>query len=120
MTTVVSIGRNMGITPMKYNKWQEFIRKTHRLVATGAGPVVFSGGGSGTYDGALEEAHVIIGAGHLNGLDLDVLSKLAVEYVQESIAVVEGDTLFVKQSPAAPIKRTNRQGPWLRADVKHR
>ncbi len=112
MTTVVSIGRNVGGEPMSPGRWRAFRHETQYAVERYTGPVVFSGEGIGSWtttDGEgnevreTEQAATIIGAGDPTAGEISDLRHhlaiLAAEYRQEAIAAVSGVTTFVGPDP---------------------
>ena len=101
-TATVTIGRNIGDDPMPSHRWTVFSAKVARIVSTrGLQVYTWAAQGQGTFTSAsgriireesityvyeLEEAAV--------KATVSLLHDLALEYGQESIALVLGTTIF--------------------------
>ena len=101
-TATVTIGRNIGDEPMPSHRWTAFSAKVGRIVSTrGLQVYTWAAQGQGTFTSAsgkiireesityvyeLEEGAVKV--------TVSLLHDLALEYGQESIALVLGTTIF--------------------------
>jgi hypothetical protein len=118
MSTIVSIGRNVGDVPLSAGRWNAFKHEVRYLVENDAGPVVFAGEGLGIWESEVEDpetgdfhavrmtetAATFIGegtpqdAGTLSGIRRH-LAILAAEYGQDAIALTVGGVEFVGPDP---------------------
>ena len=109
-TVIISIGRNYGSVteeyfpgysgqPMGDAAWDLFRDRTFQL-AEKYGEVVFFGDGQGVYEGQEEESYTVIFVAHddYNVGYLPAAGCLAELFMQDSIAVTAGTTVFAKAS----------------------
>lgn len=100
MSVYVSIGRNIGGTPMPLERWRRFMDDTEAAVLRYAGPIVSVTEGKGYYEGNAEHCAVFVGASDKPVLHNLALLKLRLRelchtYEQECIAITLGHPLFV-------------------------
>lgn len=104
MNVIVSIGRNVGATPMHTLAWKDFQAKVFRVVSGYCTSIYFSGEGVGYYESSAEDSYTVIGevamtpAVNMTIPDhpqmVNELAALAKQFCQESIAVTFGYPIF--------------------------
>ena len=100
MSITVTVGRNIGNTPMDTAAWKSFQEEVNIAVRYTVGDVYFAGVGEGwSEDWGREDAYTVIAEPPLYS---DIRDKLHAElarigrfYGQEAVAVTEGTTRFV-------------------------
>ena len=98
MSAYISIGRNIGMTPMPQARWEDFISRVAEAAISFAGPLVSLTTGYGLYNGEREECAIIVTGSSLvrvsNALVVS-LKALAREFEQDSIALTVGNPEFI-------------------------
>jgi hypothetical protein len=92
MSKVVSIGRNIQGFPMSDIKWEQFIGHLMNLIDVPTNNIHFTGRGNGFYETKREESFTVIFTGTVPE---EALAALAGKYMQDSIALTEGETKFI-------------------------
>ena len=98
-TITISIGRNVGGTPMSSVEWASFQRGVTTVIKPVASEVYFYGTGSGTWDGSGEESATWVFAA--SAWDVEAwhftasLRLLATMFGQEAIALTIGQTEMI-------------------------
>lgn len=96
-TYTVTIGRNIGKTPMASESWRRYCERTTAIMATYSETIYFVGKGSGGWQGTREQSFTIIAsvsARQARAMQ-DELAELAITYSQDAIAIVKGHTAYV-------------------------
>lgn len=108
-TIIVSIGRNIGDSPMDDEMWGDFRDQVFRLVEAHTETIHFFGDGVGVYEGNEEESYTIIGtfseSDKYNHTLFVELCEIADDFWQDSIAVTIGTTSFAKAAWAKKRRR---------------
>lgn len=95
-TVVVSIGRNIGDTPMHIDGWDTFRSEVFDAVEKACSTIHFFGDGYGVYEGHEEESYTVIGT-LADEYDMSLYRDccdLASKWFQDSIAITIGTTAF--------------------------
>lgn len=99
MSTVVTIGRNVGDVPLSAESWERFRSRTLAAVREACESVYFVGTGAGIWEDEREEAFTIVADDTTSerayvrlSLTLSELCKL---YRQDAIALTRGGTMLV-------------------------
>lgn len=94
---IISIGRAVGpADQLPADRWWSFRHDLERLCEQHGLATVFTGTGTGKYDGMSEESYTIVCTGDvIEPYYFQRLQALAKEYAQESIAYTIGETQFV-------------------------
>lgn len=92
-TVVVSIGRNVGSTPMVAPQWENFIGRTESAVLDVNGTVYSRARGRGEWDGGSEDTFILIAdvAASLVPFLANRLRTLASLYGQDAIGLTVHD-----------------------------
>lgn len=99
MSMTVSIGRNIGATPMSDHLWHSFTSDVLRNIRSNTGAIYFVGFGEGIYEGTTEESFTVVSSNPSDSALCAIrvsLSLLAHAYRQDSVALSIGATEIVK------------------------
>lgn len=98
MTMTVTVGRNIGNSPMAQEQWERFTTDVLRNVRVNTTHIYFVGFGNGNYEGVDEESFTIVSSDPVGtGIAVRIsLELLAHANRQECIALTIGETELVQ------------------------
>lgn len=99
MSMTVSIGRNIGNSPMSQAMWEGFTSSVLRNIRSNTSAIYFVGFGTGIYEGATEESFTVVSSNPTESALCAIrvsLSLLAHAFKQDSVALTVGETQIVQ------------------------
>ena len=90
-TLTVTIGRNVGTTPLEESMWDKFTARVLDVIATVDPDLTFTYNGVGEWDGTREDSRAIMAVNTKSVADIGAeLHRVAKEFGQDAINLVTG------------------------------